>query len=307
MDREILGHIGKWFSRGEYGRVVYTCDSLLNNPQYRPLRAELLYWKGSAHELAGRAWYGEALSCFREGFALSGRNPAMRARFIAALGQIYSQMGDCTAYDRLMKEFERLARDHSAKVMSIAVYIWFNYGVTLENAFRWREASKAYSTAAQMATELEITDMLGKSLHNLSGIHLALGQLPEAAAIMAQAECLLDDDVAGHKKMSRRAEYFLAAGDLVSAQQMITSALVHPLVDNMTRADIYYTWAQTLRALGRVSEAQEKALLGLDNAVRAVHYPGIHKLNRLLQQVSDQSPGSKERVCFTSNLEEEVK
>ncbi len=285
MDAQVLDRLEKWFRKGEFGRVVFTSDRLLQDPQYAHLKAEILFWKGVAHETAGRAWHGEAMSCYREGIASAGKNHAIKSRLIAAMGNLYSKNGDCASYDRMMKDFARIAKEKQPGVLFWGTYVWWNYGVTLDNAFRWQEAADAYTKAADLARAFELTGLLGRILHNLGGVQLALGQLPQAAATMAQAEALIDDETGGHKLLSRQAEYHLAAGDLVNAQQAITAALTHAKVDDMTRADVYFTWARTLEALGRPDEAHEKALLALDFAVRAVHYPGIHKVNQFLQGV----------------------
>lgn len=292
MDQQITEQIERWFHRGEFGRVVFTCDDCLHNPQYTSIRAELLFWKGSAHERAGRAWHGQAISCFREGITAATRDRPMKARLIAALGNMYSLTGDCASYEKVLREYERIARTRQSKVLTWGTWVWYNYGVTLDNAFRWQEAANAYAKASELASEFGGTAMLGQALHNLGGVQLMLGHLPEAAATMAQAEVLLPDEAAGHKKLSRRAEFFLAAGDLVSAQQMITAALIHPLIDDRTRADVYFTWAQTLRGLGRPAECHDKAMLALDFAVKAVHYAGVHKLNRFLQELGGQHAAS---------------
>lgn len=283
MDTQVLDRLEKWFRKGEYGRVVYSCDRLLQDPQYAHLRSDILLWKGFAHEFAGPAWHGEAMSCYREGIAAAGRNHAIKARLMAALGKLYAASGDHTSYEQMMKEFGRITRDHQPEVMRWGTFVWFNFGVALDNAFRWHDAGQAYVKAAVLAEQFELTTLLGRCLHNLGGVQLSLGQLAEAQATMLRAESLIDDETAGHKKHSRKAEYYLAADDLVNAQQMITAALTHPRVDDMTRADVYYTWARTLEALKRPTEAYEKALLALDCAVRAAHYPGVHKVNQFLQ------------------------
>jgi len=288
VDQQLLSQVERWFHRGEFGRVVFTCDTYLRNPQYATVRAELLFWKGNAQERAGRAWHGEAISCFREGIAAATRDRPLKARLIAALGNMYSLTGDCASFEKVLREYERLARTKQSRILRWGAFVWYNYGVTLDNALRWQDAATAYTKAAVLAEEFGWPGILGQALHNLGGVQLLLGRLPEAAATMAQAEALLPDESAGHKKLSRRAEFFLAAGDLVSAQQMITAALVHPLVDDRTRADVYFTWAHTLRSLGRQAECQDKAMLALEFAVKAVHYTGVHKLNRFLQELGGQ-------------------
>lgn len=292
MDTQILADLEKWYRSGEFGRVVYTCSQALADPACAQMKPILLFWKGAAHDAAGRAWQGEAMSCWREGIALAGRDRPIKARLIAALGKIYGDSGDWKAYAEMMKEFERIARDGHPKVMYYGVWVWYNYGVALDNGFRWHEAAQAYAKAGDLAREHDVREYLWRSLHNLSGVHLYLGNLAEAAAAMAEADAILPDDGWAHKKLSRRAEYALAAGDLVSAQQWVTTALVHPGVDDFTRADVYYTWAATLDKLGRPGEAYEKALLALDHAVKTVHVAAMHRINVFLQQVSPKRRSS---------------
>lgn len=229
------------------------------------------------------------MSCFREGISLAENTMAIKVVLIASLGKLYSETGDCTSFEKLLKEFREISDNRSQAVLQGAVYIWYNYGVTLDNAYQWEEAANAYAQAAELAAQYA-PHMTGLALHNLGGVQLALGKLAQAAMTMAQAEELLSEEEVGHKKWSRRAEYFLIAGDLVSAQEAVTTALVHPSCDDMTRADVYFTWALTLEALGRPTHAQEKALLALDFAVKAVHYPGIHKVNQFLQRVGPKRP-----------------
>jgi len=264
--------------------VIFACDDLLRRWEHRSIRAEILFWKGNAHDQAGAAWQGEAMSCFREGITIAGKQRTVKARLIASLGKLYSTTGDCTSYQKITQEFNRIARDRHPDVMWSGSYVWFNYGVTLDNAFRYQEAAEAYAAGHELAVEFHVTDQIGPCLHNLGGVHLALGHLPEALSYMEKAEKILADEEAGHKTLSRRAEYFLAIGDLVNTQHLITSALVHPRIDDMTRADVYFTWALGLKQLRQLSESQEKALVALDYAVRAVHYPALHKINRFLQQ-----------------------
>lgn len=288
MEAEMLVQLERWYHRGEFGRIVFTCDRLLQDGRYSKLKPDILFWKGNAHERAGRAWQGEAIACYREGIS-SARNRSIKARLMASLGKVYSETGDANTFDLLMVEFERITRRGELEVMHWGAFVWFNYGVTLDNGFRFAEASAAYTRAAEWASRTENRSLQGQSLHNLGGVLLEMGDLPQAATVMAQAEELLGDELFGHKKLSRRAEYFLRAGDLLGTQHMITAALVHPLVDDHTRADVYFTWARTLKALRHDAEAQEKALLALDFAVRAVHYPAIHRINQFLYQLTTQA------------------
>lgn len=291
MTAEILSQLERWYHHGEVGRIVYTCDKLLLQSDPSKLRPYLLFWKGQAHESAGRAWQGEAIYCYREGIHAAGPDRPIKVRLMASLGNIFSQTGDCSAYERLLPEFTRAARTKDPEVVQWSAFVWYNYGVTLNNAFRYAEAAQAYERAAQFAGKSGNRELLGRSLHNLGGVQLESGNLAQAAATMAEAESLLDDDRVGHKMVSRRAEYFLASGDLISAQQMITEALLHPLMDDFTRADVHYTWARTLAALRRFSEASEVALVALNYAVRAVHYPCVHRVNQFLQRIGS-SPAS---------------
>lgn len=284
METPVLQELEQAFQRGEFGRVLYRCEELLQDPANAPSRAILYFRRGKAHEGAGRAWHGEAISSYREGIAAASKDRALKAKLIASLSTLHSLSGDCPALESLIGEYQRMARKQQPAVLRWGVILWYNYGVALDNAFRYHGAAEAFSQAAMWAGQLDLYETLGACLHNLGGVHLARGHVAEAATAMAQAEPLLPNEHYQHKKLSRKAEFFLASGDLVSAQQMVTAALVHPLVDDMTRSDLYYTWARILQSLRRPAESIEKAMVALDCAVKAVHYPGIHKANRFLQQ-----------------------
>lgn len=285
MVDHLLDQIELWYQAGEYGRVIYHCDLYLTNPDFQPHRAFLCYAKGLSYEKSGPAWAGHAIACFRDGIDLSKKDPVMKAKLVVALGLMYLRTGDCASYEPLLAEFNRLDQKHP-RIRRLSYDLWFNYGCVLDNAFRYPEAAEAFTRAVALAEELQLGEDLGKSLHNLGGVYLAMGRLAETAVIMARAEPLINDDLHGHKKLSRRAEYALAAGDLISAHQWVTAALLHPQVDDRTRADLHYTWAQTLRAGGRPNDALEVAWKGLNFAAKAVYHAGIHKLNRFVQEVS---------------------
>jgi tetratricopeptide (TPR) repeat protein len=271
--------------------VVFTCDQLLQGSPTPTQRAHILFWKGLARQRTGPAWEGEAISAFREALACAGRDRPIRVRAMAALSKIYALSGDCSACEKLIREFETLAGNSHPDVIKWGAFLLYNYGCTLDNAFRHADAAPVFQQAAQMAERASLDAVRGHSFHNLSGVYLALGQLPEAVSAMAVADSLLPDAEWGHKKLSRQAEYCLAAGDLISLQQFVTAALLHPQVDDMTRADVYYTWAQSLSKLNRSAEAYEKALQALDYAVKDVHLPGIHKINQFLRQHAPKPPG----------------
>jgi len=280
--QQVLAQVEAAFSRGEYGRVVYSSDQYLKNHAFEPVWPQLLLWKGIALQRVNPAWQGQAISCFREGIALAGKDRPTKARLMVALAKIHAELGDCTSCEKLMKEFKRVARDRDQGVMRWAAHMWYNYGCTLDNAFRYTEAAPAFSAAVETAREFGVERMLGSALHNLGGVYLNLGRLTEAKATMQQAEVHAPGDFAA-KLLSRRAEYSLAAGDLAGAQHWVTEALLHPLVDDMTRADVYFTWAQVLHRLNLTQQAYDKALQALDFAVRDMHLAGIHKLNGFLQ------------------------
>lgn len=290
MDNPVIAQLQAVHQRGEYGRALYLCEQFLRNPAQTADRAAILWFKGSAHFNSGRAWWGEAVSSWREGLDAAGKNRQAKARIITSLSVIYTELGDCTACEQMIHEFERAARGQNGAVKRLGAYVWFNYGCALDNAFRWNEATEALQKALETARAFGVTHIHGQSLHNLGGVYLCLGNLDAARAAMAQAEAIMPDDTFGHKKLSRRAEYYLAVGDLHSTLHWITEALIHPGTDDMTRADVYYTWAQALAQLDHPHEAQEKALLSLDYAVKSVHYPGIHKTNALLQRFGPHRP-----------------
>lgn len=285
MQHPAVRELEEVYRRGEFGRVIYLADRLLQGEERHRARGSILYWKAKALERSGRSWHGAALSCYREGMAAAGRDRALKARIIASLSTIYSLSGDVPALEGLVRDMAVIAPAGDRKRGHIRPFVWFNYGVALDNCFRWDEAAEAFTLAAQEARRWKEARVLGPSLHNLSGVRLAQGRVAEAAAIMAEAACHMPDKLFRHKNLSRQAEYFVAAGDLVSAQRAITEALVDPHTDDMTRADLYYTWARTLLAFDRPGESREKALQALEFAVQAVHYPGIHKVTRLLQEL----------------------
>lgn len=289
MNPLLLEELEQWSSRGEFARVLVTCDQLLKDSAYKPAWSQLLYWKGIAHSGLGSNWYGEAISCLREGMRLAGKDRPLKVRHMAALGLLYSDLGDCAPFDAMLKEFKRLSRDQDPKVMRYGTFLWFNFGVALNNSFHYKEAAQAYSEAARLARQFDVPPVLGPSLHNLGGVQIILGQLEEAKALMDEAETFpVDTDDWRAKRLNRRAEYHLATGDLVSAQQEITEALLQAEADDYTKADIYYTWALTLRALGRPGEARERALQALGYALKAVHHTCMHNANHLLQQLGPE-------------------
>ncbi|HYF93188.1 MAG TPA: tetratricopeptide repeat protein [Symbiobacteriaceae bacterium] len=279
METQVLEQLERAHKRGEYGRVIFTCEQLLANPAYAPHRALILFWKGMSHYKAGQAWRGEAISCLREAMASAGKDRPTKARIMVALGMVYAYMGDCVAYAKMLKEWDRIARDNTPDVMRWGASFWYNYGCTLDNAFRYAEAIEAYKRALDLCHWSE--HLRGDCYHNLGGSYLYSGDLSEAMAAMEHAEPLFPDQ---SRKLSRRAEYALAVKDLSAAQQYITEALVHPQVDDFTRADVYFTWAQLLLLLDRPREAREKALQALNHAIRVVFIPCIHKTNMLLQR-----------------------
>jgi tetratricopeptide (TPR) repeat protein len=286
VDNQVIIQLEQSYYRGEHSRVAYRCDQLLQDPALAPLRASLLFWKGMARQAIGPAWYGQAMSYLREALALARRDRPLKARIIGALGKLHALAGDCPPFDKLMEEFARISADNDPNVMRYGSFVWFNYGCTLDNAFRYGDAVPAFTRAAELAEQYNQPRVQGLSFHNLSGAHLCLGNLTEALAAMTRAEALITTEDWKHKQLSRRAEYALTAGNTMEAQQLITEALLHPHVDDMTRADVYYTWARTLVQLGRPQEAADKALRALDFAMKDVHFPCIHKANRLLQQLN---------------------
>jgi len=276
---DLIAQIDRAHKRGEHGRVIFSCDQLLADSAYEPHRAILLFWKGMSHFKAGPAWRGQAISCLREGLAAASKDRPTKARILVALAMIYAYMGDYITFDKLVKEWERISRDKNPAVLRWGAMFWYNYGCALDNACRYAEAIAVYQKALTFCQWAE--DMRCNVLHNLSGAFLYSGDLPQALATMEQAEALNKNDPTS---LSRRAEYALAVGDFTSAQQYVAEALLHPAIDNFTRGDAYYTWAQILLALDRPQEAQEKALQALDYAIRSVHLPCIHKTNIFLQQ-----------------------
>jgi tetratricopeptide (TPR) repeat protein len=248
-----------------------------------------LFQKGTAYLFSGPAWHGEALTCYREGIEVTGKDRALAAQFIAGLARIFADAGDCDAFPRLVQNFERLSKGRSREVRQWGIHLWQNYGTALHNAFRFGEAAAAFTRAADLARQYGLAHLEGRCLHDLSWAQLEGGCLPEAADTMARARNLFPDAEWGHKKLNVEAEYLVATGDPSGALQRIRAALVHPRLDDTTRADLCYTSAKALFALGNPAEAKEKALLSLDYAVKAVHYPVIHKVNRFLQETAGRA------------------
>lgn len=288
MNHPLLVPLEAAFKAGQYGRVIFLADQALEAAPPREVRPHIYYLKGSALVQSGPAWQGEAISCFREGIAASGRNRPVKAKLMACLAKVYADIGDEASCSKLMKEFERIRDDKNLEVVRYAAWLFFAYGYTLDNAFRYQEAIAVYEQVADMARRSDQPAMVGHGLHNLGGVYVTLGRLPEALAAMTEAESLLPAGAFGHKLLSRRAEYGFKAGDLTCAQQYITEALLHPSTDDFTRADIHHTWAKVLLALGCAKEARDKALQALDFAVRSRHVAGIHLISQFLQHLVPQ-------------------
>lgn len=291
MESSIREQIRKWLRQGQLGRVVYTCDLHLhagNLPAEE--RANWLFWKAKAHMKAGVTGYGPAKSCLKEGIPLAKKSPHLKATLMATLSGLYLLTLDITAAEALLTQFRRLARSHPDKVLPLVPCVLFNIGMTYDGAHRAEAARACYTEAAQAIRTQGLDPSLGDPetflglvLHNLGGTELMLGNLEAARTAMDQANLLQPDDKYGHKKLSRHAEYYLASGDLRQAEYYITQALQHHQVDDVTRADIHYTWATVLLRSGLPSEAREKALTGLDYAVREAHYSAIHNFNQFLK------------------------
>lgn len=279
METGVLAQVERAYKRGEYGRVIFTCEQLLSNPAFVPHRAMLLFWKGMSHFKAGPSWRGEAISCLRDALVAAGKDRPTKGRIMVALGMIYALMGDYHAFDKMIKEWERISRDENPEVMRWGAPFWYNYGCALDNACRYAEAISVYTKALALCPWAE--EHRGLVLHNLGGSYLYSGDLTAAMATMEQADPIYMDEP---RKLSRRAEYALAVGDLSAVLQHITEALLHPNVQDETRGDVYYSWAQLLLAQGRRQEALEKALQGLDHAIRSVFLPCIHKTNLFLRR-----------------------
>ncbi|MDF2628115.1 MAG: Tetratricopeptide 2 repeat protein [Symbiobacteriaceae bacterium] len=279
MATHLIAQIEKHHKRGEYGRAIYACEQLLADPAYQSHRAILLFWKGMSHYKAGPSWRGQAISCLREAMAAASKDRPTKGRIMVALGMIYAYMGDYVAFEKMLKEWERISRDRQPEVMRWGPMFWYNYGCALDNACRYAEAISVYQKALSLCQWAE--NMRSDVLHNLSGAYLYSGDLPQALATMEQAETLQKNDPT---TLSRKAEYAFAVGDYTTAQQYVAEALLHPAIEHYTRGDAYYTWAQVLLALDQPQEAQEKALQALDYAIRSVHLPCIHKTNIFLQQ-----------------------
>ncbi|HEY3367704.1 MAG TPA: hypothetical protein VGK74_21815 [Symbiobacteriaceae bacterium] len=290
-DEPILKQLEAVYLRGKYGRVIFMCDDLMANPAHEHLRPYLLFWKGSALAAGDTAYSGQAITCYREGIQAAGKDRAIKARLIAGLTAIYGRAGDCDAFPRLLQSFERTAGGGGPAAQMWGTFVWQNYGTALVNAFRYAEAVTAFTRGAEVAHQFSIPEMEGKCYHDLSWAQVLQGNLPETAAAMARARDLWSEEQWGHKKRNVEAEYLLAMGDPNGAIQQVQAALAHPQIDDTTRADVHFTWAKALLALGCPEEAKEQATQSLDYATKAVHYPVIHKAYRFLQEQGGLSPG----------------
>lgn len=283
---DLLNQLEQAYQCGEYGRAVFQADQLLENPDYAAKRAFILCIKASALVMLGPTWDGTSMSLLREALGAVGRDKAIKARILGALGGLYGRLGDVTKYNEVIKQFLRLAPEKNPQVRRYGAFVWFNYGVALENCFRYTEAVEALETAAEIAKEFGLAMLHRLALHNIGGVQLYAGNLAAAAEAMAMVQALqVPDKEFGHKLLSRQAEYTYAIGDYVSAQQWITEALLHPSADDRTKADVHFTWAQTLLALGRPEQAREKAMTALDYAFKEKYIAGLYKFNRFLQQL----------------------
>lgn len=280
MQKQVLDQLEKAHKRGNYGRVIHACDALLADPAYEPHRAIILFWKGLSQYKASPAWRGEAISSLREAVTVAGNDRPTKARSMVGLTMIYAYMGDYAACEKLVREWKRIAQEKHPEVMKWGAALWYNYGCTLDNACRYPEAITVYTKALALCTWAE--EFRGRVLHNLGGAYLYSGNLSEAKSYMNLAEPLSTDEP---NRLSRRAEYALAVGDLASAQLYVTETLLHPDTEDDTRAVAHLTWAQVLLAHDQPLRAREKALEALEFAIRSVSLPNIHKANLLLQRM----------------------
>lgn len=92
--------------------------------------------------------------------------------------------------------------------------------------------------------------MEGTCYHDLSWAQVLQGNLPEAAAAMAQARDLWPDELWGHKKRNVEAYIYWPWAIHREADERIKAALDHPRIDDTTRADVHFTRVKALLVLG---------------------------------------------------------
>lgn len=93
MSPDYLDQLEQWYKRREYARVIFQAGQLLQNPACKGNRGHILYWKARAHISTGSAWFGEGISCLREGMAAAGSDRPLKARIMGTLAFIYSRLG----------------------------------------------------------------------------------------------------------------------------------------------------------------------------------------------------------------------
>lgn len=275
----------------QWSKVVHLADEGLELADLSVRHPEILFLRGSAQRRLGPAWGGAALSSFREGLRLAKNRP-LKMRFLMALAHFYSRTCDWPAVEReILPIFDRLKDSPNKHVQHYVVWTYFYVGCCLDNHFRYRESREAYEKALKRARQFKGGhEALPSILHNLGGALLYLGDLEAAQAWIEEAEPLQPDD--GYRE-SRRAEFYLAVGDLDATYEWVTRTLTHPHADDGVKANGRYVWAILLYRKGDREGAREQAHIALDLAYRAIDYPLIQQITTLLRDLEGPQPASK--------------
>jgi tetratricopeptide (TPR) repeat protein len=290
--KEFLQRLEAAYKAGSGSKVIHLSDKGLHLPECAPIYPEILYLRGSAQRRLGPAWGGAALSSFREGLRLAKKRP-LKMRFLMALTHLYALNCDWAAVEReVLPTFHKLKDSPNQQVQHFVIWTLFYMGCCLDNSFRYEDARTTYEEALARADAFKGGhEALPSILHNLGGALLYMGEHETAWARIQEAEPLQPCD--GYKE-SRRAEYYLATGDLLAAQEWVTRTIDHPNAkkDLGLQANGRYVWAKLRRKAGDLVGAKEQALIALELAYRAVDHPLIQQITTLLRELEGPQPGS---------------
>lgn len=274
----------------QWSKVVHLADEGIQLAELTPDHPEILFKRGSAQRRLGPAWSGAALSSFREGLRLARKRP-LKAKFLMVLAHLYSRSCDYPAVVReILPTLQKFKESPNRQVQHYVVWTFFYIGCCLDNCFRYQESRVAYEEALQRANTFKGGhEALPSILHNLGGSLLYGGDPAGALRWIEQAEPLQPDD--GYRE-SRRAEYYLAVGDLTATSEWVTRTLAHGHADTGVKANGRYVWAELLRQKGELAVARDQAHIALDLAYQAVDYPLIQQITTLLRDLEGPQPAS---------------
>lgn len=285
-----------WLMSRQFARALTAADDALSSPRLeKEERIEWLRLKAVALSSANPHWVGRAASCVHEALELAQDASAMQVRLLATLAPIYAEGGDYRRVHRVLQQFLLLALRHPTKeVTRWAGHIRFNLALCYEtNPDRLAEAVRTYrqavadwESAAGCFPDPMLQALVASGLHNLSGVLLRLGHVNQAKTAADQAARGLAPDIWGAKVLNRQAELHLALGDPAAAVGTVSQAAAHPSLENddVTRADILFTWARAELLLGNTAAAHAKAVQALDLAMRRGYARLIDQVLAFLQQ-----------------------